>query len=86
MAQFAREIGVTPCTIYTWKNRFGRTVRRRGAPVDSGPGADRADLVEIEPTSRSASIEITIGAATIRVPHGFDEPTLRRVLGVVRSC
>ena len=85
MAQFARELGVTPCTVYTWKNRFGRTVRRRGAPVESGPGADRADLVEIEPTG-SASIEIAIGAATIRVPHGFDEPTLRRVLEVVRSC
>ncbi len=41
--------------------------------------------VEVAP-AEAAALEVSVGAATVRVPAGFDEAHLVRVVQALRSC
>ena len=77
--EFAREAGLSVWTIYGWRKRFHHT-----SGVEHGP---RVDLVEVQPTAPfGTTIEIAFGDATIRVPPGFVDDELKRVIRAMRSC
>lgn len=63
------------------RSRSGR--RRR-----SSPEVPPLTLVELavppSPSAASASLEVVVSDLVIRVPRGFDEETLSRLLGVAR--
>ena len=82
VAQFAREIGVAAWTVYIWKRRFGSDV---GVAVER-EAPPRADLIEVDRTPLSSTIEIVAGAMTVRVPPGCNPNDLERVLRAVRAC
>jgi hypothetical protein len=81
VSEFARGIGVSAWTVYTWKRRFGECSDSRPAhPVA------RAKLIEIDPPRSSSTIELAIDRWTIRLSAGFESNDLVRVLQAVQSC
>lgn len=75
VAAFARKHGVPVWKLY----QAHRTRRKRpGGFVEVA--VDREDQVGVP-------LELVLpGDLRLQIPHGFDETTLRRVLGVVGSC
>lgn len=91
-AEFAAEIGVNPRTLTHWKWLLRQEGRQAAAPKvrRAAPSADQVSFAELvvapAPAPTSSPIEIVLEAGlVIRVGKQFDEDTLRRVLGVVRS-
>jgi hypothetical protein len=92
--EFAAEIGVNVHTLRSWKwklaaerrseGRTPKTRRARSAAKRNGP-APRATFVELE-IAAAAPIELHVGGVEVRVPVGFDEGTLSRVLAVLRQA
>lgn len=77
--EFAAEHGVSAWTVYSWRKRFERPQRARSMP--------KADLIELSPrVAHTATIEITVADASVRVSPGFEDDDLARVLRAVRSC
>ena len=80
VAAFARERGVSAWTLYDGKRRL----RKRKA------GAKAGDFVQVHVRPVQAapsSLEVELeGGMRVRVPAGFDEVELRRLLGVLASC
>ena len=88
-AEFARRYGLRAHRVKYWIDRVGgsddraRPAGRRQRPrdvtfapvrvVDSGPGV----------VSGSVPLEVVLGAAVVRVPPGFDEAHLRRLLAAL---
>jgi hypothetical protein len=77
--EFAAERGLSSSTMFWWRSRLRRVAR---------PGAD---LVPVEVTEKPANactvIELAVGDdIVLRLPRGFDEEDLRRVLSVVGKC
>jgi transposase len=79
VSAIARRIGVEPSQLFGWR----RKALREGL----------ISVLEPQPKSpvsstqcKSAVVEITIGAAVIRVNDTIDEEALRRVLRAVRSA
>lgn len=93
---FAEEAGLNAATLSYWKYRLRRDQRERAgktaAPKRGTSLAKfaRATFVEATPalgTSALASLEIVLrDDITVRVPIGFDEDTLARVLRIVRTA
>jgi transposase len=82
----ARRHGLTPQQLFWWR----RDARRR-AEEESVDGTSFARVIvesggPISPVRRkSRAIEVVIGAATVRVPHGTDAETLETVLRAVKA-
>jgi hypothetical protein len=77
--EFAAERGLSPSTMFWWRSRL------RGLARAS------ADLVPVEvtevPASTCTAIELVVrDDIVLRLPRGFDEADLRRVLAVVGKC
>jgi transposase-like protein len=91
-AEFAPQVGVRPSTLawWKWKLRSGgsRRARRRGA---SSKARAPLSFVEIAPLPvaeslrPSAGLELQVADGTLRIPEGFEERTLARVLQVLRG-
>ncbi|MFQ5515872.1 MAG: hypothetical protein ACE5HV_16950 [Acidobacteriota bacterium] len=84
-AAFARENGLAPWKLYeaqrVARGSSGRRTRKR-ADLD----LVRVDVVE-QDTTPPAPLELVLGSGhRLLIPVGFDEATLRRVMGVVSSC
>jgi transposase len=89
-AAIARKHGIGTGQLYTWRRqllrrqlaetaRFARVEVTAEPPRLTGPIAD-------PPTGRAGVIEIGLADGTsVRVNTDVDEPTLRRVLGVLRG-
>ena len=77
---FAASRGITRATLYWWRSRLGR--RRQAA--DLVP----VEVVEHDIERRSphdASFELHVGGSVVlRVPAGFDEGELRRLVRALR--
>jgi transposase-like protein len=74
VAAFARREGVDEQRLRRWRSRVSED-------------QDDVALVPVDIVTRpAASVEVVVGAVVIRVPPGFDEATLRRVLEVVTTC
>ena len=98
--EYASETGLKATTLSYWKWRLGAAERGRSSgprPVGlrtimgRSPAAARAPrFVEVTPAVQTPSAEpLTLelqGAIMVRVPVGFDEETLVRVLRVVRTA
>ena len=88
-SQFAVEIGVNPRTLMFWKWQLaresgGKPARKRATRTKP----QSVEFVEVRPARAVAvadpRIEIAIGdRLVLRVPVGFDEETLERVVRVV---
>ena len=79
VAAFARERGVSTWTLYDGRRRLQKRKAR----------AKARDFVQVHVRSVQAapSIEVELEAGMrVRVPAGFDEDELRRLLGVLASC
>ena len=81
VAQFARERGLSAWTLYGWKRRSragsreARAERPRFVEVKLGTAAEAPALMVETPRG-----------LRVRVPRGFDEVELRRLIGALSSC
>ena|SRR5688572_4538602 len=81
VARFARERGLSAWTLYDWKRRSRdqlrevRAERSRFVEVKLGTAAEAPALVVETPRG-----------LRVRVPRGFDEGELRRLIGALSSC
>ena len=91
--EFAAQLGVSPSTLAWWRWRLrregaGHSRRRRARRRAKAPLA----FVEIAPepaaegSRTSAPLELQVADGTLRIPVGFEERTLARVLQVLRSA
>jgi hypothetical protein len=80
---FAKRQGVSAWTIYQWRRRYGSRPAGHKRPTKSGFIA-----VKVPDKANSAvSFEVVVGGATtLRVPMGFDEAELTRLIRVLRAC
>jgi len=88
--QYAAETGINVHTLTTWSSRLRREAGTTVAPRNGRSLAPRFVEVAAEGVTaadgRAAVLEIVVGDATVRVPVGFDEATLARLLAVVRRA
>jgi len=85
-AAFARERGLSPWKLYEAQRVAG--VKSRGRGRKGG-----ADFAEVEvvgdgaPTPTSAAFELVLTSGhRLLIPAGFEERSLRRLMGVLTSC
>lgn len=76
----ARRHGLTPQQLFAWR----RAARQQGAPGTRERLAF-ASVMVAPAGSGVATIEIVIGATTVRVPPGTDAVTLQSVLHAVKA-
>jgi transposase-like protein len=80
--EFAASRGITPTTLYWWRSQLGR----RRQTTDLVP----VEVVEHEVVvggrgQRDASFALEVdGDLTLRIPAGFDEAELRRLVRALR--
>lgn len=83
IAAFAREHGIRPWSLYN-----ARAAARRNR--DSAAVFSEVRVVEESPEQAPVhgdSLEISLPSGlSIRIGRGFDEVTLRRVLGILATC
>ena len=78
--EFAELRGVTPTTLYWWRSEL----KRRDGRLVAVQVVDRAMLDETADAVRPG-FELAIGASmTLRIPSGFDDAELRRVVSALR--
>ncbi len=95
-AEFAAEVGVNPRTLTYWKWLLGKEGRgeKRAWPKRDNDRATRSKapeiaaptpgLIEIQVAATSAWFEVELrGGQRLRIPAGFDAPTLCRLLDVL---
>ena len=90
--EFAAEIGVNLHTLRSWKWKLAaevrgadRTQRTPSAPRDERRRSTEAKATFVEMAIAPAvGIELRVGGVEVRVPVGFDEQTLSRVVAVLR--
>ena len=85
-AAFARREGLNAGTLSYWKWRLRREGRRTAlARRGSGRGPAFVEVVATIPTVADRIEVVVDGKLVVRVPDGFDDATLRRVLAAVRE-
>lgn len=94
--QFAAQEGINARTLAHWKWRLGKEARKRASrPRSSRPAGDKREtapaptFVELAPSAVLVAGEpieiVTTGGEVVRVPVGFDDETLTRVLAVLEA-
>ena len=81
VSHVARQHGLTPQQLFTWR-REARERTAASKAVSFAPVVVAVPNTETGPTT----IEIVIGATTVRVPPGTDAATLRLVLRAVKAA
>jgi len=76
---FAESRGLAPATMYWWRCRL----RDRPATLVPVAVVDRDECQASESTGREP-FELALGAMTLRIPAGFDEHDLRRLVRALR--
>ena len=76
--QFCSEEGLSPATLFWWRSKLKSREASHLIPVTV------VDAPSPMPPSVEA-FELSIGNATLSIPHGFDAEELRRILQVL-SC
>lgn len=80
--EFAGSRGITPTTLYWWRSRLG--ARRKPGDLVSVEVVEQEDAVERRSLG-DANFELRVdGAMVLRIPAGFDEAELRRLLRALR--
>ena len=78
-AAFCRDRGISYHAFQYWRKRLGG---RRGNQQSQGAQFREVRLAA-EPEASRECLEVVVGAMTVRVPPGFAEADLDRVLAVV---
>ena len=82
-AAFAREQGLAAWKLYEAQRVARGKPRRRLRKANT----DFLAIHVVEDTPPSVPLELALGSGhRLLIPRGFDETTLRRVLGVLASC
>jgi hypothetical protein len=76
--EFAEGRGLAPATMYWWRCRL----RERTTSLVPVAVVDH-DVVARRPTTKAA-FELAVGELTLRIPPGFDEGDLRRLVRALR--
>ena len=85
VARFAREHGVKSWRLYEARRKArGKERRRRSARCEKSAFA-RVELSRVVTSADPLELVLSSGHR-IRVPNGFDETALRRLMGVLVSC
>ncbi len=79
-AEFAARLGVKEATLRHWKWQLAH----------EGRGHGPTKFIEVVPAIAAAvreapAFELLLGDRALRIPVGFDEPTLRRLLSVLEA-
>ena len=83
-AAFAREHGLAPWKLYNALNKRNRKRRRTRAAAAASP---LVPVRVVETSGAAAPIELVLpGGSCLRIPTGFDEVALRRVIDVLGRC
>jgi hypothetical protein len=85
-AAFAREHGLT-----TWKLYAAKRVAAKGGPRRRRRSRADGEFVRVQVVEEgrglSVPLELVLGSGhRLLIPSGFDETTLRRLMGVLASC
>ncbi len=78
--EFAEREGVHPSTLGWWRSELAK---RDGRTQDRGPGVALARVHVVEELRSGVPLEVSVGACVVRIPVGFDAPTLERLLAVL---
>lgn len=78
---WARQHGISPRSLNAWQINLAR--RERGGP---GPSLRVVEVTPLPQTAPSATYAVVVGDARIELDDEFREDTLRRLLGVLRTC
>jgi len=85
IAAFAREQGVRPWALYN-----ARAAARRRGKQDAEPAFTEVRVVDerTKPSvPRGSGVELSLPSGlSVQINDGFDEVTLRRVLGILATC
>ena len=85
-AEFARREGLNAGTLSYWKWRLRREGRRTAlSRRASGRAPAFVEVVATLPVVADRIEVVVDGKDVVRVPDGFDDATLRRVMAVVRE-
>ena len=85
--QYAAELGIKASTLQFWKYKLGGAApEQRRKPARSRDDGANLPLVELQPVVM-ASVQMfeleLVGGRRLRVPAGFDAPSLERLLEVL---
>ena len=94
--EFAEERGMSPWSLYSWRSKLGYGRGRRGPkpPAHRPLREEDQGLVAVDVVGPDGSPELEAGAGyqvelggglRVRVPSGFDERELARLVSVLRS-
>jgi hypothetical protein len=96
LSEWARAHGVDGRSLHAWRMNFARWGEKTPAPVRRrrrpAPNAATRSLVELVPTAPVLSSStpgryvLEVGNMRVEFADGFSEPTLRRVIEILRSC
>ncbi|MGE3671943.1 MAG: hypothetical protein AB7K71_19895 [Polyangiaceae bacterium] len=86
--EFAAEIGVNASTLTYWKWKLSRGGSARAIARTRTPRSEVAqptfvELVAPRAESCDTRLELAVGGRVVKIPTGFDEETLRRLLAVM---
>lgn len=101
LGEFARREGLVLPTLYWWRRRLsdaeGRSSRRRRRSVGTAEKASQTRRRNVSFTEVTGTLGLSTGekrqfevvlsgATTVRVPEGFDAPSLRALIETLRGC
>jgi hypothetical protein len=81
LRSFAESKGIKPATFYVWSRRL----RIRERAVSSGPAMLPVHVLP-RPPSRGCFEVTLVSGRELRVPSGFDEGELARLVAVLERC
>ncbi len=87
-AEFAAREGVKEATLRHWKWQLDRDGRHLSRPSEKPRFVELVASFEAAPPSsdEGAALELLLdGGRRLRIPRGFDEATLRRLLSVLEE-
>jgi len=84
VSEVARRHGLSPQHLFTWRRQAKREAGDH--PLAFTPVVVAPDTLQPAPAAcREGVVEIAVGGAVIRVPHGVDGATLATVLQALKS-
>jgi hypothetical protein len=88
MTDFARGLGCEPRRLGRWFRQLGEAMALEAPPRPASPATRFIEVTSPKAKAAEHPLELVVGGVVVRVPTGFDETTLRRVLDTlsVKPC
>lgn len=84
--EFAAELGVNINTLRAWKYKLGASKRSRSRRATQKKPTFVEMTAPASAVAAASDLEVIIHGARVRVPVGFDDATLARVLSILRQA